>query len=180
MKRIVVFTLLFAAVHIVTYFLVGALAYELITNQFYEGDSPVFAFMRTEGEPDLWAHTMRWMLPGQVLRGVLMGLALAPFATRLLSLSVPLRGLSISALYFVFAHVSAAGPTTSNIEGFIYFRPEFFSTRIFLLTQPEIVLQALALGFLFAGATAIPRVRVHLQPPSPANAPATPDAASED
>ena len=162
MKKIAIFTLVFAAIHIITYFLVGGLAYQLITKQFYEGETPVFIFMRTEAEPELWSHVMRWMLPGQALRGVLMGLVLAPFAERLLAWSVLQRGLSVSALYFVFAHLSAAGPTTSNIEGFIYFRPELFTARIFLLTQPEIVIQALALGFLFAGALGIPRIRERL------------------
>lgn len=41
--------------HSVTYFVAGAVAYQFLTRQFYEGASPLFAsFMRTPGEPALW------------------------------------------------------------------------------------------------------------------------------
>lgn len=150
MKRYLLFVLFFTVAHILTYLVVGALAYESITKQFYQGEVPTFIFMRTESDPQLWAHAMRWMIPGQVIRGIIMGLALLPFMAVLIRSSVLKRGLIISLIYFVFSHLSAAGPTTSNIEGFIYLRPEYLTARSFLLTQPEIVVQSLALGFLFA------------------------------
>lgn len=150
MKRYSLFILFFTLAHILTYLVVGALAYEFITKQFYQGEVPTFMFMRTESEPQLWAHAMRWMVPGQVIRGIVMGLALLPFMAVIVRSPILKRGLMISLIYFVFSHLSAAGPTTSNIEGFIYFRPEYFTTRTFLLTQPEIIVQSLALGFLFA------------------------------
>ena len=155
MKRVALFVLFLAIAHILTYYVIGALAYEFITKQFYQGAAPAFAFMRTESEPALWSHVMLWMLPGQVARGILMGLALLPFVAVLLKQSPPIRALTISLVYFVFAHLSAAGPTTSNIEGFIYFRPEYFTLKTFMFTQPEIILQALALGFLFSYAITI-------------------------
>ena len=150
MKKLFIFTLVLAIAHIITYVVIGALAYELLTKQFYMGETPTFAFMRTESEPLLWQHTMTWMLPGQALRGVLMALALLPFMKTLVDMGMVKRALALASLYFVFSHLSAAGPTTSNIEGFIYFRPEFFTTQIFLLTQPEIIVQALGLGFCFS------------------------------
>jgi hypothetical protein len=64
-------------VHIVSYFVVGAASFQLLTKQFYEGSSPVFStFMRTPAEAELWKHTMTWFIPGQVLRGVLIAAVL--------------------------------------------------------------------------------------------------------
>lgn len=163
MKRHVLFVLFFTIAHILTYLVVGALAYEIITKQFYQGEVPTFIFMRTESDPQLWAHAMRWMIPGQAIRGIMMGLALLPFMAALVRSPILKRGLMISLVYFVFSHLSAAGPTTSNIEGFIYFRPEYFTTRTFLLTQPEIIVQSLALGFLFASLINIKGMRRSLE-----------------
>ena len=106
MKRYVLFILFLTIAHIITYLVVGALAYEFITKQFYQGEVPTFIFMRTESEPQLWAHAMRWMIPGQLIRGVIMGLALLPLMAVLVRASILKRGLIISLIYFVFSHLS--------------------------------------------------------------------------
>ncbi len=60
--------------HTVTYFVAGAIAYELFTKPFYEGPDPIFtAFFRSPAEPDLWSHVMQWFIPGQVLPRILSG-----------------------------------------------------------------------------------------------------------
>ena len=74
-----------------------------------------------------------------------MGLALLPFMEVLVRAPVLKRTLMVSLIYLTFYHLSAACQTTGNIEGFIYFRPEYFTPRLFLLTQPEIIEQSLAL-----------------------------------
>jgi hypothetical protein len=151
-------------VHAITYFIAGALAYEFITKQFYQGDMPTFAFMRSESDSQQWSHVMTWMLPGQLLRGALMGLVLLPFMGLLMRMPLIQKGFVIAALYFVFSHLAAAGPTPSNIEGFIYFKPEFFSAKTFFYTQPEIAVQSLGLGFLFAAVLAMKGIRTQLEP----------------
>ncbi|MBN1429216.1 MAG: hypothetical protein JXB07_12650 [Anaerolineae bacterium] len=166
MKKFLLFTLMLTLAHIITYYVFGALAYELFTKQFYQGENPTFIFMRTESDPLLWQHTMAWMLPGQALRGILMALALLPFMKTLVDMNVAKRALALASIYFVFSHLSAAGPTTSNIEGFIYFRPEYFNARIFLLTQPEIIFQALGLGICFSLLIHIKRIRRQFNPTS--------------
>src|SRR5262245_10959678 len=66
--------------HVVSYFVIGAAAYPLLTKSFYEGSNPIFlTFMRTPAEPEVWKHVMTWFIPGQVLRGVLMATVLYPF-----------------------------------------------------------------------------------------------------
>jgi hypothetical protein len=158
-KKSLIFISIFTISHIITYYIVGALAYALITNQFYSGETPSFIFMRTESNPELWSHVMLWMLPGQILRGILMSLPLLLIIDPIMSFSKIKRALFVSFLYFIFSHLSAAGPTTSNIEGFIYFKPVYFTASIFFLTQPEIILQSLGLGFIFSIIISIKKIK---------------------
>jgi len=80
MKRFAGFAGRVTIAHVVTYIAVGALAYPLLTREFFEGSAGLAAqVMRTPAEPALWAHVTRWMLPFQVLRGVLIALVLYPF-----------------------------------------------------------------------------------------------------
>jgi len=79
MKRFIGFVGRVTVAHVVTYIAVGALAYPLLTREFFEGTGLAAQVMRTPAEPALWAHVTRWMLPFQVLRGVLIALVLYPF-----------------------------------------------------------------------------------------------------
>ncbi len=148
--RFLIFTGKVIVAHLVTYFILGAVAYQLFTQQFYEGANPVFAtFMRTPAEPKLWSHVMTWFIPGQILRGLLIGAVLYPFFETLKSWNFWRRFLSIAGLYIVlgFWASSVAGPGT--IDGVIYMRPEITSYA-HLMVQPEIIIQGLALGALVA------------------------------
>ena len=80
MKRFVGFAGRVTVAHVVSYIAVGALAYPLLTREFFEGSAGLAVqVMRTPAEPALWAHVTRWMLPFQILRGVLIALVLYPF-----------------------------------------------------------------------------------------------------
>lgn len=132
--------------HVVTYFVMGAAAYHLLTKQLYIGDqAPLETFMRTEADPILWKHVVTWFVPGQILRGILMAAVLFPFLDTFLKWNFPKRFLSIAGIYLVFAFWGAAGAVVGNIEGLIYLRPEF-TLQMHLRVQPEILLQGLALG----------------------------------
>jgi hypothetical protein len=132
--------------HVVSYIVVGAAAYQWITRPFYEGDRAVFAtFMRTPDEPALWAHAMTWLLPGQVLRGVLIAAALYPFFEPLASWRRSKRFATIAGLYLVLGFWVSAVAAPGTIDGLIYLRPEI-PLAAHLLVQPEIVLQGLVLG----------------------------------
>ena len=145
-KKFLIFAGKVMAAHTVTYLVVGAVAYFLLTRQFYEGPNPLFAaFMRTQAEPDLWAHAMTWQIPGQLLRGLLIAAALYPFFDTLASWSFSKRFLSISSLYLVLGFWATAGPVVGSIEGLIYLRPAF-TPYVHLMVQPEIIAQGLALG----------------------------------
>lgn len=137
------------AIYTLSYLVVGAIAYQLLTNQFYVGDNPVFtAYLRSEANPDEWAHTSLWLIPGLLLRALLISLVLLPFVGALRKMSFWARTGIMFALMFVLIHIAAAAPSPSNVEGLIYMKPELISVKAFLLTQPEMIFQSLlfALG----------------------------------
>ena len=137
------------AVYTFVYLLVGVIAYQLITKQFYVGDNPIFTiFMRSESNVVEWAHVNTWIIPGLLLRGVLISAALLPFVETLKKMSFKKRVGVVFTVIFVLLHLAAAAPSPSNIEGLIYMKPELIGIKSFLLTQPEMILQSLlfALG----------------------------------
>ena len=146
MKRFLGFAIRVIVAHSVTYFLVGAAAYQLLTKTLYEGADPIFArFMRTPAEPDVWRHVMIWFLPAQVLRGLLMAVALYPFYETLLAWSAKKRFLTLLVVYLVFGYWACAVAAPGTIDGLVYMRPEF-TPRAHLLVQPEIILQGAAMA----------------------------------
>jgi hypothetical protein len=152
LKRFAVFSAKVTAAHVTTYFLAGAIAYPLLTKDFYTGPNPVFAsFMRTEAEPELWSHVVRWFLPAQILRGLLIAGVLYPLLDTLKSWSFGRRFLLLAGLYIVLGFWAATVAAPGTIEGMVYLRP-FITPYAHLAVQPEIVLQGLALAFIVAGA----------------------------
>jgi hypothetical protein len=151
-KRAGIFAVKVTAAHVTTYFLAGMVAYPLLTKEFYTGPNPIFAgFMRTEAEPELWSHVVRWFLPAQFLRGVLIAAVLYPLFDILQGWSFVKRWLFIASLYVVLGFWAAAVAAPGTIEGVLYLRP-FITPLVHLKVQPEIILQGLALAFLIAGA----------------------------
>jgi hypothetical protein len=145
-KRFLIFAAKVTVAHVVSYFVVGAIAYALLTKPFYEGSNPVFStFMRTPAQPELWKHVMTWFLPGQVLRGLLIAAVLYPFFDALKAWSWCKRFLSISGLYLVLGFWASAVAAPGTIDGLIYLRPEI-TPFAHLMVQPEIIVQGLILG----------------------------------
>ena len=145
MKKFLLFALTVILAHTVTYLIVGGIAYPLLTKPFYEGSDPVFtAFMRSPADPDLWQFVMKWFIPAQVLRGLLMAIALYPFYEILKEWNFGKRFLSLAGLYLIFGYWAAAVAAPGTIDGVVYMRPEYLGTH--LIVQPEIVVQGLALA----------------------------------
>ncbi len=151
-RRFGVFASKVVAAHVTTYFVAGAIFYQLLTKDFYTGPNPIFAaFMRTEAEPELWAHVTTWFLPAQILRGILMAAVLYPLFDTLKTWPFGKRFLWIASLYLVFAFWSAAGAAPGTIEGVVYMRPPI-TGFVHLKVQPEIIFQGFGLAALVAGA----------------------------
>jgi hypothetical protein len=145
-KRFLVFAGKVTAVHVLSYLVVGAFAYNLLTKAFYVGANPIFAtFMRTEENPLLWRHAMAWQIPAQILRGLLIAIALYPFYDTLMGWTYQKRFLSIAAIYILIGCWASAAPAPGTIEGMVYLRPEI-TAAVHLAVQPEIIGQGLALG----------------------------------
>ena len=146
LRRFVIFTGKVVVAHVVTYFILGALAYQLLTKQFYEGANPIFsAFMRTPAERHLWNHVLIWFIPGQILRGLLIAAVLYPFFDTLKQWGLRKRFLSIAGLYIVLGFWASTVAAPGTIDGTIYMRPEI-TPHTHLMVQPEIVGQGLALA----------------------------------
>ncbi len=146
MKRFFGFALKVIILHAATYFIAGALAYPLLTKTLYVGANPVFAgFFRTEADPALWAHVTMWFMPAQILRGLLLSIAIYPFYTVLEDWNYWKRFAAISGLYLLVGFWAAAVAAPGTIEGLVYMRPEI-TFPIHLQVQPEIVGQGLAFG----------------------------------
>ncbi len=151
-RRYAVFSAKVVAAHVTTYFLAGAIFYQFLTKAFYTGPNPIFAaFMRTESEPELWAHVVTWFLPAQILRGVLMAAVLYPLFDTLKTWPFGRRFVWIAGVYLVFGLWSAAGAAPGTIEGMVYMRPPI-TGLVHLKVQPEIIFQGLGLAALIAGA----------------------------
>jgi len=137
------------AIYTVAYLVAGAIAYQLLTKQFYVGDDPIFtAYLRSESNPAEWAHTNLWLVPGLLLRAFLISLVLLLFIETLKKMTFWRRTGALFLLLFILIHIAAAAPSPANIEGLIYMKPELTGVTSFLLTQPEMLAQSLlfALG----------------------------------
>jgi len=156
-KRFAIFTAKVIAAHVTTYFLAGTVFYPWLTKPYYVGPNPIFAaFMRTETEPELWAHVVTWFLPAQLLRGALIAVVLYPLYDVLKAWPFLRRCLYVASFYLVFGFWAAAVAAPGTIEGLVYMRP-FITPSVHLRVQPEIVFQGLALAVFIAGAMMGPR-----------------------
>ena len=144
------FVVLVAVAHTVTYFVVGALAFVTLTHGLYEGAEPLFgSYLRTPAEVDLWRHVTTWFLPAQLVRGVLIGVALSPFLPVLRRWHARQAAVVVAGLYLVIGFWAAAAAAPGNIEGLVYLRPEFGLETV-LRVQPEFVAQGVAMSVLVA------------------------------
>ena len=162
-RRFLTFSAKVMAAHVTTYFLAGLIFYPLLTEKYYVGPNPIFAaFMRTPADSALWPHAVRWFLPAQILRGILIALVLYPLYDVLKTWAFPRRLFYIAALYLVLGFWAATVAAPGTIEGMVYLRP-FITPLVHLTVQPEIVLQGVALAFFVAGAMMDPPRQVKSQ-----------------
>ncbi len=139
------FSLWFAVIHIVAYFLAGAIDFQL-ARRFYGGKERALDFMRDMSQQKESARVMRLLVPGQILRAVLMSLVLYPVLGALGGLSAGVRFAFFAGLMFVYADFASAIPFCNTVEGLIYLRPRYVTRRLFLTIQVEAVLYSLMFG----------------------------------
>ena len=108
--------------HLVTYIAVGTLAYFLIYKGQMDAGS-LDPLMRNSNDPEEWRHVETWLIPAQVLRGLLFGVALCPFLKSLSEWSLRARFLALLGLLLVFSAWSVTMPAPGSIEGWVYLKP---------------------------------------------------------
>ena len=146
MKQLLPYLLKFATVHTITYWIVGAIAYPLINKEFYVGDNPVFSsFMVTQEDGELWSKVLVWILPGQLIRGILIGIAFYPFYPILNNWTYKNRFMTIASIYIIIGFWASAVAAPGTIDGMIYMRPEI-TIMTHLKVQPEIMIQGLLMS----------------------------------
>ena len=109
--------------HVVTYLLAGMIAYQLVYKSAIEagGFDPT---LRSPDNPNEWQHVTTWLLPAQILRGALFGIALCPFLDILSMWRLLRRFVTLLMLLLVFSVWSVTMPGSGSIEGWLYLRPD--------------------------------------------------------
>ena len=149
MKNYIVFMLKFAFSLIITYMVVGALAYLFITKPLYIGDDNILSIYMITMNDDIWQSRMNFQLLMLFGRAVIMSLALFPFFDTLNGWPYWKRFLTIAGIYLVFGFWSSTAAFPGSLEGLIYLKPEF-TLRHHLIVQPEIIVQGLTMSALLA------------------------------
>jgi hypothetical protein len=145
-KQFVRFSARVIVAHVVTYIGVGVLAYAFLTHQFFEPKGLTAQVMRTPADPHLWSHVTRWMLPAQVLRGLLIAAVLFPFVSTLSAWSYSKRVAALAGLYVVLGQWASTVAGSGTIEGWLILRPEFTAPRIVLGAMGEGLVQGIFLA----------------------------------
>jgi hypothetical protein len=139
------FTLWFTLIHTGAYVIAGAIALRF-SKAFYEGEGRLFDFVRDMGVPEESVAVTKRMLPGQLLRGVLMSVVLYPIVGFLGELSFVVRVLFFAGLMFIFTDLASADPSPGNIEGSVYLREKYRRRGVFFRIQAEMLIYSVLLG----------------------------------
>lgn len=132
------FALKVTAVHTVTYFIAGQISIHTLLGPYVYGPKALTTYYKDPAAFGLW------VLPDQILRGILLAIALYPFRQRILELG-KWGGLAVAGIYLLVGQFACPGTSPGSLEGFVYTRiPIDFQFAVL----PEIIAQGLALGFL--------------------------------
>ncbi len=144
------FTLGFTAIHIISYILAG-LADLQLAKKLYSGKSRLYKdILRDMDDEQESRRISKWLIPSQIVRGILMSAVLWPLLPAIESLSFGLQSLFLSALMFIYADFASAVPFSNTIEGLVYLKKKFVKPNVFYTIQLEAVLYSLMFGLLTA------------------------------
>ena len=140
--------------HVVTYIGVGVLAYLFLTRDFFNPNGIAAQIMRTPDQPELWRHVTNWMVPFQLLRGLLLAAVLFPFLSTLQAWPYWKRAVTIGGLYIVLGQWASTVAGSGTIEGWLILKPEFTPVPVVIKAMVEGSIQGLALAAWMAKAIA--------------------------
>jgi hypothetical protein len=117
-----------------------------LTYEFFDSSSIAAQVMRTPDQTDLWRHVTIWMLPFQILRGLLIAAVLYPFLSCLHAWPYWKRAATIASLYIILGQWASTVAGSGTIEGWLILRPEFTSFPIVIKAMVEGFVQGVALS----------------------------------
>jgi hypothetical protein len=133
-RVLVGFILRSTVLHIITYFVIGALAFRFMTHRC---DETAPGMRDVHGE-----FVMHWFFPAQVVRGVLFGFVLFPLRRTLLDIK-HWGGFVVAGILFMIGWIIGINGV---IEEWVY--STRFNPGLFLAHLPEVVIQTLLYGYL--------------------------------
>ncbi len=140
LKSFLKFALIVVIAQVVTYFIAGIIAQNLLgANQFYPPYPTAISYLRDPHDPGVQA----WIFPAQALRGLLFALILFPLKDRIMQLGVLRGGLIVMGFVFIAGYVAASG---GMIEHFVYFKAEDYPMTFAIITFVEILIQTAIMG----------------------------------
>lgn len=142
-----IFSLWFTLIHVLSYMIAGMLALR-ISKDIYDGKSRLMDYLRDMSDEKESKNVHRWLIPGQIVRGLLLSIVLYPILLPLGDLSFGVRFLFFAGLMFVYTHVACAAPCPDNIEGLIYMKERYIKKPSFFKFQFEMVIYSVLVGFL--------------------------------
>lgn len=131
------FFLRVTVLHVLTYVGIGALSYVLLAEKYWTGPDAVSGLRDPTGE-----IVTRWMLPAQVLRSLLLAVALYPLRRAFMELG-RCGGLVIASLLIIVGSIGGVGGLIENV---VY--TEDVPLGLILAHLPEVLIQALLFGYL--------------------------------
>jgi len=139
-KTLLKFILIVIVSQIITYYIAGIIAQLFLgANAFYPPSPNAISYLRDPHDPGL----QLWILPAQVLRGLLFALVLFPFRQRILQLGKWSGGFAITFVILIIGFVAASG---GMIEHFVFFNAADYPIKFAVITFIEILIQTLLMG----------------------------------
>ena len=143
-----IFSLLFSAIHIFSYFLAGMINYKM-TKDFYGGKKALLTtFLRDTSKEEEISRINRLNIPAQIIRGLLMSFVLYPILGVLGELSFEIRLAFFAGLMFVYTDFASAVPFSNTIEGLVYMKKPFVRRELFMKISFEAVFYSVLFGSL--------------------------------
>ena len=143
LKKMFKFVMAIMLSYVFAYYIAGIIAQLFLgASEFYPPSHNAIIYLK---DPHV-SSLQLLILPAQLLRGLLIGLALFPFLSELLKYGKWKGSFLIGSIVLIVGYIAASG---GLIEHLVYFKPEYYPARFALITLSEILIQTVTLSFVF-------------------------------
>lgn len=139
-KSFLKFALIMMVAQAITYYFAGIIAQNVLgAHDFYPPSATAITYLKDPRDPGV----QLWILPAQLLRGLLFALVLFPFRKQILESGIWRGGLLIAGFIFIAGYVAASG---GMVEHFVFFKAEDYPVRFAFISFFEILIQTAIMG----------------------------------